>query len=230
MCKRGLFLTACGVLALLLTAAETCSAQVVFFPIGRGGTAGAVVGNRNFGFFPTNYGPTYYPGTTYSNSGYGRTTYNSFYYSAPTPLYYGAAQYSTGYTPTARLVSPPPGVGLRSDPVAEAAYSAPVYPVQSPSYPSIYPVSPPLAAVTDNTAKVEVRVPADAEIWFEGQKTSQTGSDRIYSSPSLDAGQDYSYEVRARWSADGKPVDQTRKVAVHAGDHVLVDFLSTGAK
>jgi uncharacterized protein (TIGR03000 family) len=224
MCKRGLSLTACGALALLLTAAETCSAQVVFFPVGRGGTA--MVGGRNFGFFPLNVGPTYYPRSNYySNPGYGQTNYNSFYYSAPTPLYYGAAQYPAAYTPTTRLVSPPAGVGLRPDPVAEAAYSAPVYPVQAPSYPSIYPISPPLAAVTDKTAKVEVRVPDDAEIWFEGQKTSQTGTDRTYSSPSLDAGQDYLYEVRARWSADGKPIDQTRKVTVHAGDHVLVDFL-----
>ena len=229
MCKRGISLAACGALALLLLAAEACPAQVVFFPVGRGGMAATTVGGRNFGYFPLNYGPTYYPSTTYSNPGSWRTTSNSFYMTAPTPLYYGAA-YSPGYAPQARLVSPPPGVGLRTDSVTEAAYSAPVYPLQSPSYPSIYPVSPPLSAITERTAKVEVRVPADAEVWFEGQKTSQDGTDRIYSSPALESAQDYVYEIRARWNADGREVDQTRKVTVHAGDRVLVDFLSSGAK
>ena len=225
MFKRRFSLAACGALAVLVLAVEACPAQVVFFPVGRGGMAAASFGGRNFGYYPDSYGPMYYPSNAYSNPGYSRNSYNSYSYTAPTPLYYGAAQFSSAYAPTARLVSPPPGYGLRTDSVVEAAYTAPVYPLRSPNYPTIYPVSPPLSAVTDNTAKVEVRVPADAEIWFEGQRTSQSGTKRMYSSPALESGQDYIYEIHARWNADGKEVDQTRKVTVHAGDHVLVDFV-----
>jgi uncharacterized protein (TIGR03000 family) len=72
---------------------------------------------------------------------------------------------------------------------------------------------------------VDVKVPkADAEIWFEGKKTNQTGTARQFSSPLLTPGRDYTYAIRARWVEDGKEVNRTRRVDVHAGDHVTVDF------
>ncbi len=79
-------------------------------------------------------------------------------------------------------------------------------------------------APTD-AARVEVHVPDRAQVWFNGQKTIQGGTERTFTSPGLESGQNYSYDVRASWTLDGKTVDQTRKVAVHAGDHVVVDFL-----
>jgi len=209
-----------------MMAAEACSAQVVFFPVGLGGTAGAFVGGRNFGYFPQSYGPSYYPSTNYYNPGYSSFSSMSYYTIAPTPLYYGAASFAPAYASTARIVSPSLDVAYRAaNSVTAAAYTAPAYPVQSPNYTSIYPVSPPLAVAEAYTAKVEVHVPAEAEIWFEGQKTCQTGTDRTYTSPALDVGDPYVYEVRACWRADGKEVRQTRKVTVHAGARVRVDFL-----
>lgn len=48
------------------------------------------------------------------------------------------------------------------------------------SYPDGYS---PATAQPDTSAHVTVSVPADAEIWFEGSKTTSTGSVREYQSP-----------------------------------------------
>jgi uncharacterized protein (TIGR03000 family) len=236
MFKRSTVAAACGALALLLTAAETSQAQFVTFPVGRGGTIGAF-GPRNFGYYPSSFGSPYY-GSPYSTPYYGspsyyRPSYGSYSVNTVTPIYYGAASfapaYSTAYAPP-RLVSPPlDALDQETGRTSPAAYATPTYPLRSPDYNTIYPVSPPLSALADNTAQVEVRVATGAEVWFDGHATSQTGTDRSFSTPALEPRQDYEYEVRAHWSADGKPVDQTRKVTVHAGDHVVVDFHRTDA-
>ena len=43
-------------------------------------------------------------------------------------------------------------------------------------------------------------------------------------SPTLTPGQDYTYEVKARWTEDGKEVVQTRQVDVSAGAWKTIDF------
>jgi uncharacterized protein (TIGR03000 family) len=77
----------------------------------------------------------------------------------------------------------------------------------------------------DTAAHIEVKVPACAEVWFEGTKTRTTGPVRHYVSPPLTPGQDYSYDIRARWTdPDGKVEDLTRDVLVGAGGQVVVNF------
>ena len=69
-----------------------------------------------------------------------------------------------------------------------------------------------------------IMVPADAEVWFDGAKTTQTGPDREFVSPPLRAGQSYSYDVRARWKEGGREFDRTRRVTFYAGDELTLDF------
>jgi len=70
-----------------------------------------------------------------------------------------------------------------------------------------------------------VRVPANAEIWFQGDKTSQTGTLRHFVSPQLQSGQTYTYEIKARWMDNsGQAVERTKQVKVQAGARVGVDF------
>jgi uncharacterized protein (TIGR03000 family) len=71
-----------------------------------------------------------------------------------------------------------------------------------------------------------VRVPADAEIWFDNTKMTRTGTVREYVTPALTPGQEYSYMVRAHWTAGGRVVDQTHKVSFRPGQSILVDFLT----
>jgi uncharacterized protein (TIGR03000 family) len=80
-----------------------------------------------------------------------------------------------------------------------------------------------------NTAQLNVRVPdANAQVWIEGQLTKQTGTRREFASPPLNPGRTYNYEVRARWTENGRTTDQTRTVAVRANDAVTVDFAAAG--
>jgi uncharacterized protein (TIGR03000 family) len=71
---------------------------------------------------------------------------------------------------------------------------------------------------------INVRVPADAQVWFEGAPTSQQGTVREFESPPIPAGQDFIYEITAHWRDNGKDVDSARKVRVRAGQAVNVDF------
>jgi uncharacterized protein (TIGR03000 family) len=83
----------------------------------------------------------------------------------------------------------------------------------------------PEAGVPGSAALFRVRLPADAEIWFSGEKTSQRGAHRLFVTPQLEDGRTLSYEVRAQWKQDGKDVVRTRSVTVHAGDRLTLDFL-----
>jgi uncharacterized protein (TIGR03000 family) len=80
------------------------------------------------------------------------------------------------------------------------------------------------AAVDPNAAVIEVRVPPNAQVSFDGDATAQTGPNRLFSSPSLDRGQAYHYTVKARWTQNGQPVERTRRVEVRAGQSTIVDF------
>jgi uncharacterized protein (TIGR03000 family) len=90
--------------------------------------------------------------------------------------------------------------------------------------PDIFTTPAPRVASTDTTARIIVRLPANAELWFEGQKMTGTGSVREFESPPLTPGQRYTYEVRAQWEDNGKLVKQTQTVGVKARAFVNVDF------
>jgi uncharacterized protein (TIGR03000 family) len=79
-------------------------------------------------------------------------------------------------------------------------------------------------------AEITVVVPADAEIFFDGEPTRQRGTQRRFVSPPLEIGRTYNYVVLARWRDGGRPVEQTRKVPVTGGARVRVDFLSSLAE
>jgi uncharacterized protein (TIGR03000 family) len=76
-------------------------------------------------------------------------------------------------------------------------------------------------------ASLHVRVPADAEMWFEGNKTTQDGLSRRFVTPPLRAGDAYVYRVRVRWLDGGQPIDVTRQVLVSAGDQIELDFIAS---
>jgi uncharacterized protein (TIGR03000 family) len=69
-----------------------------------------------------------------------------------------------------------------------------------------------------------LRVPAQAEILFDGEKTMQKGALRTFISPPLSPDGKYAYEIKANWTEDGQPRSDTRKVDVRAGQNLTVDF------
>jgi uncharacterized protein (TIGR03000 family) len=79
---------------------------------------------------------------------------------------------------------------------------------------------------SNSVALVDVHVPADANLWFEGVRMTQGGTMRRFVSPPLMPGQPYTYEVRASWTENGQEVARDRVVRVQAGDRVDVDLRS----
>jgi uncharacterized protein (TIGR03000 family) len=71
---------------------------------------------------------------------------------------------------------------------------------------------------------IDVLTPATAEITFEGAKTTQTGSRRLFISPPIKSGQNYIYEINVKWLENGKPIAHTRKLPVRAGQRLMVDL------
>jgi uncharacterized protein (TIGR03000 family) len=99
---------------------------------------------------------------------------------------------------------------------APVAGTAPAV-VSGASYSAYYPPAP---AIDANAATIQLRVPASARIWIEGEQTAQTGTDRSFVSPPLVPGYDYVYRVRVQWNEDGKAVERNRDVTMHAGDRI----------
>jgi uncharacterized protein (TIGR03000 family) len=71
---------------------------------------------------------------------------------------------------------------------------------------------------------LEVHVPAEAEIWIDGEKTVQKGAVRQYISPPIEPGRQYTYEIKVKWMDKDGERSQTRAVAVRAGDRRMVDL------
>jgi uncharacterized protein (TIGR03000 family) len=87
-------------------------------------------------------------------------------------------------------------------------------------------VAPQPLRTNDNSAAIQVRVPPDAKLIFNGKETSQTGSQRYFATPPLEPGKTFTYEVEATWQdANGKQVRRTREVHVQANQLAMVNFM-----
>jgi uncharacterized protein (TIGR03000 family) len=81
-------------------------------------------------------------------------------------------------------------------------------------------------ATANDAVEMILKVPSAAELWFNGTKTAQQAKAvRHFVTPALDPGQDYSYDIRVRWTDDGQPVEQTRRVLVRAGDRMTLNLM-----
>jgi len=171
-----------------------------------GGGHGGHGGNFHHGGFGGFYGFPYgfgfygfgYPGFY----GYGYPVYGYGYLG----LYgYGGSGYGYPFPPSGYY----PGPGIQG----HGPFDSDAYP------PSVSPNSARGLPVT-----VTLKVPANAEVWFNGAKTTQTGAVRQFQSPPVEPGATYEYEIRVTWPEFGQPVTQTRHVTVRAGQNVDLDF------
>lgn len=168
-----------------------------------------------------------YRGYYYSN-GYWwaydtyRHGYNPGYYARPYPVsphgvspgHYGGYVYPAP--------APGPGKGIvKSGVVYTYPWAGPVA-SSPPAGPTTGVVAP--APTVPAPVEIAVLVPANAAIWFDDAKTTQTGTLRRFVSPPLTPGRDYTYEVRARWTEEGREITQRRRLTVHAGEVVSVTF------
>jgi uncharacterized protein (TIGR03000 family) len=83
----------------------------------------------------------------------------------------------------------------------------------------------PAPAALSQPARINVVLPADATLSFQGIEMKTTGIVREFESPPLAPGRTYGYDVRATWKAkDGGKVVRTRHLTVRAGDRLEVDL------
>jgi uncharacterized protein (TIGR03000 family) len=71
---------------------------------------------------------------------------------------------------------------------------------------------------------IVVEVPPGAQVWLEGQPTTQTGPVRTFVSPPLAPDQTFVYEVRVSWNGKGGVTEQTKSVPVRSGQEVRLQF------
>jgi len=81
---------------------------------------------------------------------------------------------------------------------------------------------------TDNSAQIEVTLPAEARVFVNNRLTKSTGSHRQYLSAGLRPGGVYAYHIRVEYRHQGKKVVALKTVRMHAGQRISLDFPKTG--
>jgi uncharacterized protein (TIGR03000 family) len=85
--------------------------------------------------------------------------------------------------------------------------------------------SPPARAEEGRPAELEIRVHPDAVVEIDGEKMTQDGEVRRFTTPPLTPGTKYSYTLKATWTtAGGARRAVTRKVSVQAGWETRADL------
>jgi uncharacterized protein (TIGR03000 family) len=77
------------------------------------------------------------------------------------------------------------------------------------------------------SALIIVKLPAEAELWFDGFKTSQGGSYRQFLTPPLQSANNFRYLIQARWLIHDAELSRSEEVQVTPGGTVVVNFLTT---
>jgi uncharacterized protein (TIGR03000 family) len=180
-----------------------------------GGHVGGYHGGYYHGGYP-HYGHGYYG--HYAHYGRGDYGWPGFWVGAYAWPYVGSYGYYD-YYPSYSYHSAPDYYAPDYNPSTVSGYYSP------PDVTVVNPTSPAPAAPAADAARVMVHVPPDAQVWFDGSPTTQTGEWREYASPPLSADKTFHYDIRARWTNGDQVVDQTRSVEVRAGRLTNVDFM-----
>jgi len=199
-------LTALALAAVLLVP-ETSFAQ------GRGGRGGSWGGSRggSWGGSRSSWGVSVGPfsyGTGYYGryGGYGYGGYGYGYGSRP---YYG---YSSGYYSSPSYYDS-----------GSYVYTEPSTVYTTPSYSTSYADTASYSS-TDNSGTIVVRVPANAELFWNGTRSTMTGPERRFGTLPLGA-EGATQEFTARWMGpNGQMVSQSRQVRGMPNQVAVVDF------
>lgn len=75
-------------------------------------------------------------------------------------------------------------------------------------------------------ATIRVELPEDARLTFDGASTASTGVSRLFVSPLLSRGREFSYTLRAERMRGDKSVVASKTITVRAGEETQVDLRS----
>jgi uncharacterized protein (TIGR03000 family) len=142
-------------------------------------------------------GPYHYGyGYGFGGFGLGIGFYGGYWYD---PFWYGPG-YGYYYPPTVVVGGPAAIAGMQATPA-------------------------PVPEGAPKNAQIKVLLPdANAKVWFDGNATTSTGTERIYHTPDLSPGTNPTYRIRAAWIANGKEMIEERIVPVAPGRGSVADF------
>jgi uncharacterized protein (TIGR03000 family) len=167
------------------------------------------------GYWPY-YGYTtwggYYPGYSYYYPTYGYA-YPYYSYSSSYNPYYAYSAYYPDYT--------------YYNPTYYVPQTVAALPTTS-AYQRFYP--PDTALTSPNEAVIRVYTAPDAQLWFDGTLTAQTGSLRTFETPDLQPGKEFKYDIKVRWVENGILIERKRTVTVGAGRTVNLDLAPSALK
>jgi uncharacterized protein (TIGR03000 family) len=83
-------------------------------------------------------------------------------------------------------------------------------------------------ADTAKSAQLIIEKPADAKIYVDNLPVKSDGVTLNFATPALDPVQAYFYMVRVEMTRDGKPLSESRKVIVRAGQTIQETFSEQG--
>lgn len=81
-----------------------------------------------------------------------------------------------------------------------------------------------LATEGKDTARITVKLPADARLYVDGTLCPLISAKRSFTTPELDAGQKYYYTLKAEATRGGETRTARKRVIVEAGKEVTVEF------
>jgi uncharacterized protein (TIGR03000 family) len=185
----------------------------------------AQIATRNFNYYPGYYSYGYFPYNWGYSSPYNTYAYWPYAYGAP-GLGYPGAYASYPYANSGYYAAAPAGVSgyygttnyYAGSPLTNG-YGVGTGAMRDYSYGAMS------APGRNRTVHLNVRLPEEnAEVWIQGQRTQQRGTWREFVSPPLTGDRNYVYDIRARWTEDGRDVEQTRTVPVQPSGVATVDF------
>lgn len=161
------------------------------------------------------HGYYYQPIQYYGFAGCYGSCFGSFtnyfsYWSTPPQVHYG-------YGMPMKPLPPPP-----APPAGPPAVKPEVKPGGPPAVKPMDPIKK--TSLTPSHADLVVNLPADAVLFANGIRMSQTSATRRFVTPELQPGQSFHYVLEAEVTRDGKTIRQTRNVEVAAGGRFSVDF------
>lgn len=210
--KRPLLKVMVPLLALvgLLALPDSSQAQGIRFG-GRGWSVG--LGQPYYGgnWYGGYYGGYRYPGTYWSNSPY-------YGWSSSPYRYYGNRYYGTS------SYNYPGNIYYQSQPAYYSSFDASN--TSASTSRDYYQVAQAdTSAAMNQPIHLRISVPENARLWIFDQETQLSGEERMFISPPMAPGKDYYYTIKAQWTENGQKVKREKRVTVHAGDFINIDFL-----
>ncbi len=85
--------------------------------------------------------------------------------------------------------------------------------------------------VKKNTCKLKIKLHPEAVLEIQGKAIKGSGAERVYDSPEIEPGKEYTYTLVAKWDPNGyTTIARTYKVDVKAGQTVEVDMTRPNPK